>query len=97
LIVPSYNVMDSPVGIVPVTASTVHEWALRRVARCTRHRVEAARERPYGTKALVSHGEDKVLAIMRRVVDTALGQRGFGPGWAPTKQAGAAGVSDGNR
>jgi len=110
-----YNVMDSPVGVVPVTRVDPAQDELSDAWRAAPGDGSRLLEGIlYGTKGAYNPramaglpvgvqivgqpwGEEKVLAIMR-VVDTALGPRGFGPGsWAPTKQAGAAHVSDSDR
>lgn len=102
-----YNMIDSPVGVVPVTRvdpvrdALTDEWreAPGAGSKLLEHEmygpkgaydVQAMEGLPVGVQIVgEAWGEEKVLAMMR-VVDDALGPRGFGPGsWDSSKQRGA--------
>lgn len=99
-----YNIVECPVGVVPVTRvdpardELSDEWRAAPgngskilegdvYGRNGAYNVSAMEGLPVGVQVVGKPWEEeKVLAIMR-VVDTALGPRGFGPGsWAPSKE-----------
>jgi len=110
-----YNVMDSPVGVVPVTRVDPARDELSDAWRAApgngsklvegdiygpkgAYDPRAMEGLPVGVQIVGQPwGEEKVLAVMR-VVDAALGPRGFGPGsWVPNKQAGGAHASESDK
>ena len=100
-----YNVVDSPVGVVPVTRVDAAQDQLSDAWRAApgngskileselygpkgAYNVQAMEGLPVGIQVVGQPWEEeKVLAIMR-VIDAALGPRGFGPGsWKPEGSA----------
>jgi amidase len=101
-----YNVVESPVGVVPVTRVDPTRDELSDAWRAApgngskllegelygpkgAYNVRAMEGLPVGVQVIGQPwGEEKLLATMR-VVDAALGPRGFGPGsWAPNQKVG---------
>lgn len=96
-----YNLLDYPVGHIPVTRVDVGKDAIDAewlAAPCGSYIVERelylkgspiydAREMhglPVGIQVVAKRMEDEKLLAMMRVIDDALGKRGFGPGmWQP--------------
>ncbi|KAI6021726.1 amidase signature domain-containing protein [Pisolithus microcarpus] len=103
----SFNVIDSPVGIVPVTrvdasldqlspnfkpgetgGSTMFEkWMYQNGSRTVYNPQEMAGI-PVGVQIVGRKWDDEKVLAMMRVVDEALGPRGFGPGSWETGDSG---------
>ena len=95
-----YNVVDSPVGVVPVTrvdlaldavsddwkpgtegsGSKLLEDALYWKKRPIVYDADAMKGLPVGVQIVGRRWEEEKVIAMMKVVDGALGERGFGPG-----------------
>jgi Asp-tRNA(Asn)/Glu-tRNA(Gln) amidotransferase A subunit family amidase len=103
-----WNVVESSVGVVPVTRvdpardDLSEEW---RAVPCEGSKVLdgklygpngvydplAMKGLPVGVQVVGKPWEEEKVLAMMRVIDAALGPRGFGPGsWTPDKQVGGA-------
>ncbi|KZT27863.1 amidase signature enzyme [Neolentinus lepideus HHB14362 ss-1] len=97
-----YNVLNYPTGIVPVTRvdpakdQLTEEWRHLRGAKSVElmiyggrkptYNPEAMKGIPIGVQIVGKPWEDEKVVGMMRIVDNALGSRGFGPGsWEPSK------------
>jgi len=95
-----YNIVDSPVGVIPVTRvdpkldALTEEWTVRGEGkgqgssqvearlynRDGIYDVEAMAGLPIGVQIAGKSWEEEKVIEMMKVVDGALGERGFGPG-----------------
>ena len=95
-----YNVVDSPVGHIPVTRvdpkldALTEEWTVRGEGKgqgssqvearlynvAPTYDVEAMAGLPVGVQIAGKSWEEEKVIEMMKVVDRALGERGFGPG-----------------
>ena len=96
-----YNIVDSPVGVIPVTRvdpkldALTEEWTVRgegkgqgsslveaRLYTITDsiYNVNAMAGLPVGVQIAGKSWEEEKVVEMMKVVDRALGERGFGPG-----------------
>jgi len=102
-----YNILDCPVGSIPVTRVDPKLDALPEDWLSTRSNVPSSRELdkllykgkwaydadamgglPVGIQLVGKRWEDEKVVEMMKVVDDALGERGFGPdGWERWKAA----------
>jgi hypothetical protein len=95
-----YNVVDSPVGVIPVTRvdpkldALTEEWTVRGEGKgqgssqvearlyntTSTYDVEAMAGLPVSVQIAGKSWEEEKVIEMMKVVDRALGERGFGPG-----------------
>ena len=95
-----YNIVDSPVGVIPVTRvdpkldALTEEWTVRGEGKGQGssqvearlynqggiYDVEAMTGLPVGVQIAGKSWEEEKVIEMMKVVDRALGERGFGPG-----------------
>ena len=95
-----YNIVDSPVGSIPVTRvdpkldALTEEWTVRGEGKGQGssqvearlygkggiYDVEAMAGLPVGVQVAGKSWEEEKVIEMMKVVDRALGERGFGPG-----------------
>ena len=95
-----YNIVDSPVGVIPVTRvdpkldALTEEWTVRGEGKGQGssqvearlynqggiYDVEAMAGLPVGVQIAGKSWEEEKVIEMMKVVDRALGERGFGPG-----------------
>lgn len=112
-----YNVIDSPVGIVPVTrvdpkldelteaytapgklqeGSPFINYCLYRASKHV-YDVKKMEGLPVGVQVVGRKWEEEKVIEMMKVVDSALGPRGFGPGaWKVQRDTKVAGGNHGN-